>query len=151
MKKLSKQAFKDKRVLSEIQRNCTKNKNIQTVVVECLPEEVKTFVSQSLLSHNTLVIIVANQVLASKIRFHLPMLKSRLKLHTDFSLLRKIKLQISANTSSTAGKKYDLEKPVYSTNSSQLLADLSKTIDNPELQQSLNKLASHVRSGVVAR
>ncbi len=155
MKRLSKQDFKDKRVLSKLYIDYAKNKKLSQIVLDCLSEDFNEVISQSILFQNTLTIVVSNQLLASKLRYSLTNLKSKLKTYDEFKTLRKIKLHIQSSQVLIHGnahrdkqaivKDKNITKPVYSNNSSNLLSNFSNSVNDIDLQESLNRLAKHIR------
>jgi hypothetical protein len=155
VKRLSKQEIKDKRTLSKLSADYAKNKKLTQIVIASLSDDFKEVISQSMLFQNTLTITVSNQLLASKLRYSLTNLKNKLKTYAEFNTLRKIKIHIQLNQTLIHGtahkdkqaitKDKNSSKPVYSNSSSSLLSSFSNSIDDIELQESLNKLAKHIK------
>jgi hypothetical protein len=155
VKQLSKQEFKDKRVLSKLYIDYAKNKNLTQIVLDCLSADLKIAISQSILFQNTLTIVVSNQLLASKLRYSLTNLKNKLKTYDEFKALRKIKLHIQSSQVLVHGNAHrdkqaiandkNLTQPVYSNHSSDLINNFSNSVKDEELQESLDRLAKHIR------
>ncbi|MFK5893882.1 MAG: DciA family protein [Pseudomonadota bacterium] len=146
MRKKSKQALKDKKILGNLNAQYIKNNELLLKICSNLPEEFRSNISQCSFYQNTLTIMVSNQLIASKLRYCLPQLKKKLQTFDFFCSLRKIRLQI--NTAITADNKNqakNFSKPVYSDKTADLLLSLSNTIANPALQTSLKKLARHIK------
>jgi hypothetical protein len=145
MRKKTIRATRDKKILTELNAQYNRNKELLKKVTNSLPDEFKLTISQCTYYQNTLTIIISSQLIASKLRYSLPQLKKQLQLFDIFCSLRKIRLQISPAISVHKQETKNMSKPVYSDKTAELLLFLSETIDNPELQLSLKKLAQHVK------
>lgn len=145
MIKKPKKTNKDKKILSELKTQYIKNTKLYKSVCSILPGEFNLSISQCFFNQNTLTIIIPNQLIASKLRYSLPQLKKQLQQLNDFHHLRKIRLQINAALIPQKKQAKNLSQPVYSDKSAELLLNLSETIDNPQLQQSLKKLSQNIK------
>ena len=146
MIKKSNKTNKDKKILSELKYQYTKNIDLSKIVCDLLPDEFCFSIYHCFYNQSTLTVVITNQLLASKLRYNLPQLKQQLQKLAQFHLLRKIRLQINTVITINQQETKKLSKPIYSDKSSELLLSLSNSIDNPELQQSLKKLSQHIKT-----
>ncbi len=146
MKKLTKQELKDKKILAEFYKQNSKNTNLSEYVFKLIPSEYKLDILQCIYAKPILTLVVSNQLSASKIRYLLPQLKNQLQANEFFHSLRKIRLQINTQHQPKTAIPQNISKPVYSNTSASLLLSLSNSIDSKGLQESLQKLARHIKS-----
>jgi len=143
-------AKKDKKILSDLYAKTAEKATLKKQVLDTVPDALKQYIYDCFMHQTILILVVENQLVASKIRYILPQLRVELQRQNEFKMLRKIRLQIKVShfkedkdVNTEANSQYS--KPQYSSTSSSLLNEFAESIGDQELQGALIKLAKHVK------